>query len=517
MGAVPLEGSNRNPPIRTRPTGPADPDEQVELTLCLRRRPSGLSLPALPCFSLCHPSRRQYLAIDQIAARFGAAPEDATIVQNAIAAAGFEVVETNLARRIVRVRGPAVVLGRYFGTELAAYGGPGGPFRGRVGGLTLPDSLAGLVIGVFGLDNRPQLRTHFRRPRVAGFSYAPGLVAAAYSFPPGADGTGQTIGILEFGGGYRPEDLKTFFAGANLPVPTVNAVSVDGAGNVPTGDPNGPDGEVELDVEVSGAVAPGARIVVYFAPNSDQGFLDALSAAIHDTVNRPSVISISWGGPESTWTAQARAVFEQSCEDAAALGITVLAAAGDSGATDGEPAGTLAVDFPASAPYVVGCGGTRLLLNGTTITEETVWNELADGEGATGGGVSQVFGLPTYQGSAGVPPGDGGFKGRGVPDVSGDADPTTGYAVVVDGAPTTIGGTSAVAPLWAGLIARLNQAIGAPLGFLQPLIYATPESGTFHDITSGNNGGFDAGPGWDACTGLGSPDGTALLAAIQRR
>jgi kumamolisin len=295
---------------------------------------------------------------------------------------------------------------------------------------------------------------------------------------------------------------------------------VDGATNAPTGSASGPDTEVELDIEMAGAIAPGAQIVVYFAPNNDQGFLDALTTAIHDSTNHPTVLSISWGGPESTWTDQAMTVFNQACEDATAMGITVTAASGDNGASDGEPGGTLAVDFPASAPYVLGCGGTRLELDvedEDQIMSEVVWNDLDEDEGATGGGVSQVFPTPSYQSSAGVPTGEGGYDGRGVPDVAGDADPQTGYSMYVDGAPLVIGGTSAVAPLWAGLIARLNQALGAPLGYLQPLIYVAPESGTFHEITEGNNGGFDAEPGWNGCTGLGTPDGAALLAALTKK
>jgi kumamolisin len=490
------------------------------VTVYLRRRPSEHSLSSLPPFGHAHPSVRQYLTRERFASAYGAAEEDVEAVRRTATDSEVRVGAVDLARRAIRLSGPIGALNRLFGTEVLVFEGPGGRFRGRVGALHLPPGLEGRVIGVFGLDQRPQMQTHFRVAQTSGISYSPLQVAAAYSFPSGSTGAGQTIAILEFGGGFQNDDLQKFFQGVGLPTPNVTVVSVDGATNSPTGNANGPDGEVELDIEMAGAIAPGAQIVVYFAPNTDQGFLDALTTAIHDASNHPNLVSISWGGPESTWTAQATTTFNQACEDATAMGITVTAASGDDGATDGEPTGTLAVDFPASAPYVLGCGGTRLLLDtedADEITEEVVWNDLSDGEGATGGGVSQLFPRPSYQSSAAVPTGEGGYSGRGVPDVAGDADPQTGYSVYVDGAPTVIGGTSAVAPLWAGLIARLNQALGAPLGFLQPLIYVAPESGTFHEITEGNNGGFDAEPGWNACTGLGSPDGAALLSALAKK
>jgi kumamolisin len=269
-----------------------------------------------------------------------------------------------------------------------------------------------------------------------------------------------------------------------------------------------------LDIEVAAAVAPGAKIVVYFTPNTDQGFTDAISTAVHDTTNKPSVISISWGGPESSWTAQAMTALDEACQAAAALGITITVAAGDDGSTDGVTDGANHVDFPASSPHVLACGGTKLVGSGSTITSEVVWNELASKEGATGGGVSNVFPLPVWQANAKVPKPTQAGGGRGVPDVCGDADPVTGYDVRVDSQTSVIGGTSAVAPLWAGLIALNNAANKTPAGFLQPTIYLAKAKSAFNDITSGNNGAFPARPGWDACTGLGSPIGSALIALL---
>jgi kumamolisin len=377
----------------------------------------------------------------------------------------------------------------------------------------VPAALGAVVMGVFGIDNRPQARPHLRRHAhaAASASFTPVQVAEAYAFPPGTTGKGQNVGIIELGGGFDTGDLTTYFQGLGIDAPAVTAVSVDGGQNSPGTDSNA-DGEVMLDIEVVGAVAPDAAIAVYFAPNTDQGFIDALSSAVHDTTHKPSVISVSWGESEDAWSAQARIQMEQVLMEAAGLGVTVTVASGDNGSSDAVSDGQQHADFPASAPHALACGGTSLQASGTTIDTETVWN---DGSGATGGGISRQFAMPSYQAGANLPVNvDTQATGRGVPDVCGDADPLTGYVIRVDGAEETIGGTSAVAPLWAGLIARLDEQLGTPLGFVQPVLYPLLGSGSFHDITSGDNGSYAAAAGWDACTGLGSPDGTALAAAL---
>jgi kumamolisin len=231
-------------------------------------------------------------------------------------------------------------------------------------------------------------------------------------------------------------------------------------------------------------------------------------------VRKPSVISISWGMAEDApggWTAQARTAYNQAFKDAGALGVTVTVAAGDDGSADNINDGKAHVDFPSASPWVLGCGGTKLKSKGATIASEVVWHEPTGG--ATGGGVSRFFALPNYQTGAGVPPQHDTKKpGRGVPDVSGDADPATGYRVRVDGQNLVFGGTSAVAPLWAALIARVNEKLGTHAGFANPKLY---KFGMQRDITSGNNGAYSAKVGWDACTGLGSPDGAKVTTALQ--
>jgi kumamolisin len=468
-------------------------------------------------FAQTPPRARTYLTREQFAAEHGADPADALAVERFAIEHGLLVLQADLARRAIVLEGTIAALTTAFAVHLELYSLAGQTFRGRTGTLTIPAALGPIIHGVFGLDERPQARTHFRsvaRPAATNaVSYTPLQVAAAYNFPAGVDGTGQTIALIELGGGYTPSDLTTYFGNLGITPPAVTSVSVDGAANTPTGSPNSADAEVALDIEVVGAIASGANIVVYFGPNTDQGFLDAITTAIHDTANNPTIVSISWGGPESTWTAQALSSFDAAFADAATLGVTVCVAAGDNGYTDGVTDGLAHVDFPASSPHVLACGGTSLQASGATIGSETVWNDLPSG-GATGGGISDAFPLPTWQQNAGVPPSvnPGAHSGRGVPDIAGDADPQTGYTTLVDGQSGVVGGTSAVAPLWAALTALINQQSGIKLGFFNTQLYAQPAA--LNDITSGNNGAYTAGLGWDACTGLGSPNGTQLATAL---
>jgi kumamolisin len=433
---------------------------------------------------------------------------------------------TALARRTLRLTGTTADMQRAFGVELQQKTINEKEYRVREGSIHLPASLVGPVVAVLGLDNRPQAQPHFRvkkpttgnraEPNIAAHavsvSYTPVQVAEAYQFPATASGAGQTIGIIELGGGYRQTDLTAYFKTLGQTAPAITAVAVDGGKNAPS-TASGADGEVMLDIEVAGSVAPGAKIAVYFTPNTDQGFIDAITTAVHDTTNKPSVISISWGGPESSWTQQSLTALDEACQSAAALGVTITVAAGDNGSSDGGTGNN--VDFPASSPHVLACGGTTLKTTGATITSEVVWNETAANEGATGGGVSTVFPQPTWQASAKAPIPPPTTPGRGVPDVAGDADPTTGYTIRVDGQTMVIGGTSAVAPLWAGLVSVANQQLGlkygSTVGFINPALYAAKVAAGFRDITQGNNGAYSAGPGWDACTGLGSPIAAKLI------
>jgi kumamolisin len=508
---VEVPGSRRDLVSSHRRIGDIDLSEQIEVTVYLRPR---AEMGWVDEQATLAPGDRIRPRREQWAEQYGAAPDDIEAVQRFAAGHGLEVTDVDRARRAIRLRGSVKAIAVAFAARLEGRydAGDGGGYRARSGPLTVPAELGDAVVGVFGIDDRPQAAPRLRMagstPAADAVSYTPVQVADAYAFPSGVDGSGETVGIIELGGGFQTSDLTTYFDGLGLAVPTVTAVPVDNGSNQPGTDQNA-DGEVMLDIEVVGAVANGVKIAVYFAPNTDQGFIDAVTTAVHDTTNQPSVISISWGGPEDSWSEQARTQMEQAFTDAGGLGITVTVAAGDNGSTDGATDGQQHVDFPASAPHALACGGTALRASGTTISSEVVWNTANDG--ATGGGVSIEFALPSYQANAKVPDNvDTGKSGRGVPDVAGDADPDTGYQVLVDGSQQTIGGTSAVAPLWAGLIARVNQSLGTPVGFAHARLYALLGTGAFHDITSGDNGAYTAGPGWDACTGLGSPDGAEL-------
>lgn len=521
---IELPGSERAPLPGAVRVGPCDPHEIIDVTIVVRRRSKGSGqFPRIDELGSRPVGERRHLTREEFARAHGALAEDLARIRAFAEMNGLRVKSESVPRRSIILTGPVSIFCRAFEVELSLYRHPRGEYRGRTGRLRIRPDLAEIIEGVFGMDNRPQAAPHFRlkkdasgrlQPHLGTTSYTPTQVAQAYDFPASGQGAGQTIGILELGGGYNTDDLNAFFARLGISVPQVNAVSVDGGTNAPTGDPNQADGEVALDIEVAGSVAPGARIAVYFAPNTDQGFLDALTTAIHDTTNKPSVISISWGGPENEWTQQAMMAFDAACQDAAVLGVTVCAASGDNGASDGVNDGQFHVDFPASSPSILACGGTALDATGKQINDEETWNDLGTGGGATGGGVSQVFDLPGWQQNAGVPHAPNGMLGRGVPDVAGDADPNSGYQILVDGQQGVVGGTSAVAPLWAGLIALINQLATHAVGYLNPLLYMAPVEATFHDITLGNNGGYQAGPGWDACTGLGTPDGNALIAAL---
>jgi kumamolisin len=570
---VPLPGSERTQLSGVQSAGQLNESETITVTLVLRRRAH------IPAELVLGPETVTHEELD---AQYGAETDDIALVTSTMTELGLTVTDTHQGSRRMMVSGTIAALSAAFGTTLTLVTSPrlGGTgqatHRYRSGGLSVPANLAGIVTAVLGLDDRPVARPQFRLLTAAAASRtvtpetvtpetvtpetvtpetvtpetvtpetvtpetvtpetvtpetvtpeaAPAAptavpltalqVASLYDFPAGTDGTGQTIAIIELGGGYTQSDLDMYFSGLGLATPSVTAVSVDGGSNSP-GQPA--DGEVELDIQVAGAVAPKAAQLVYFADNTDQGFINAIAQAVH-TTPPPIVVSISWGQSEDQWSEQSRTSMDGVFADAAALGVTVTVAAGDNGSSD-DPNSTsgVHVDFPASSPHVLACGGTQLIgdLSTNTITSEVVWNELANNEGAGGGGVSDVFPLPSWQASVGVPTIAGSTStGRGVPDVAGNADPVSGYLVVVDGKQQPIGGTSAVAPLWAGLVARLAQATGKKFGLLQPLIYGGVTEGAaaagFNDITEGNNGAYSAGPGWDATTGLGSPSGQALL------
>ena len=529
-----LPGSEREPLPGAQPVGPVDPNETIEVTVYLRP-PATSNLT--DTISELVQKKRPPLTREEYNATQSAAPEDVAKVEQFALDHNLSVVSTDPVRRRVVLAGSTAAMSAAFATELQQYEHPGGTYRGRTGPLHIPEELDQIIVGVFGLDNRPQARPHLQLYDVEAraiaadannaaryVSYTPLQIAQLYDYPNGSDGSGQCVAIIELGGGYADSDLQIYFQQLGIPQPDVISVSVDGGQNIPEGTPDSADGEVALDIEVVGSIAPRTKIAVYFAPNTDQGFLDAVTQATHDAANNPSVISISWGAAEVDWTSQAMQAMDQAFQAAAALGINVCCASGDNGSSDGVTDGQAHVDFPASSPHVLACGGTRLeatydtLSSQYVIGSEVVWND-DPAASATGGGVSDVFPLPIWQANANIPASiNDQHSGRGVPDVSGDADPQTGYKVRVDGKNVVFGGTSAVSPLWSGLIALINQQLGQSVGFLNPILYQNydlfAQVNALQDVTSGNNGGYSAKQGWDACTGLGSPDGANLIDAL---
>jgi kumamolisin len=531
-----LPGSQRRVMPGASVLGQANGRSVINVTLKLRRKQA---LPEL------HTRPSAPLTRDDFASRYGASQDDIDKVTQVMAGYGIKTVGSSAGARTVRISGPISALESVFNVKLFNYAHADGNYRGRVGYLSVPAELAGIVQGAFGLDNRRTVRRRRQPAREAGARqtlssspetwYVPAQFGARYHFPDG-QGQGQTVGLIEFGGGYFPGDLRKFCEKANVSMPNVTAISTDGTS---TESRDGAEGEVMLDIEVVAGLCPQASIVVYFAAWTEAGMIGALDAAMQDKDNNPGVLSISWGAPEGAdiWSDQAMAQIDETLKEAAYLGITVCVAAGDDGSSDALADGHAHADFPSSSPYALSVGGTTIV-DMTGATADVVWMEgdglRADQGGSTGGAVSDVFERPEWQSGitiASVNP--GAITGRCIPDVAANADwNASPYLLVVDGHAEPNGGTSAASPLWAALIALMNSQLtgGQRVGFLTPLLYQAAGAANGQtigalgctDVISGNNdtatvGGYSAGPGYDAVSGWGTPHGQNLLAAIQAK
>jgi kumamolisin len=553
-----IHGSGRKAAPNARKIRPCDPDAKIRVSIFARRNPhvSSKALAKANAIRTQPILQRSYLTGAEFNEVYGADPDDLAAIEKFAADAGLKVIDTSVPKRRVLVEGRIADVESAFDTELNEFEHPEmGRYRGREGKISVPEALFPIVAGVEGLDTRPVgrprlVRTHFaphaltRAGKVANRwpgTFLPPQLAGLYDFPSEADGTGQNLAIFAFNGGNSPDPrggysataLKTYYVNVlKGKMPTITDVVVQGPGNDP-----GPDtkqsnnrgdstGEIMLDLCVAGALVPGAKIFVYFTEFSAQGWIEALHQAITDK-NSISVISISYGNseddPNSLWTLAGIKLVNQAFEAAASKGITICCASGDDGSRDDARSGAHA-DFPASSPWVLGVGGTSLKATqgaNPQIASEVVWNDysLPTPNGAGGGGVSSIFPLPSYQNASGVPASANPPHkiGRGVPDVAAVADPYTGVVVMhIDGKHLEpIGGTSASAPLWASLLVRINQALRAKVGFLNPTLYDSLAEGVLNDITVGNNGAYQARLGWDACTGFGSPSGNKLLHALR--
>ena len=536
--AVPLPGSAfhaldrpRAGHRRSRPLSEREERTPIELTLLLRERPGAPSVQQTLTWLHAEPEARRRVNRGALAAQHGFARDDRDRVAAWAQAHGMQVLGEDPATRRMTVRASATRAAALFGVHLehfrwTAPSGATVEYRGHLGPVRVPFAIADMVTGVYGLDDRPVARPHLRpldRARPGIVSYDPTELATIYRYPRlpnGGEGLHLVTGMIELGGTAHGADVAASFARLGLPSPEIVNVNVDGA--IPMPDPSGADVEIALDYQVIGAMvlamAPKARltIVSYNAPNSERGFIDAVATAASDQVHRPSAVSISWGSTEDFWSLRGMLGLDAAFASGSLQGVTYSVAAGDSGSADGWPDGYQHPGFPASSPHVWACGGTTLLAARDRILSETVWNELARGQGAAGSGVSGVFAPPSYQARCGIHARNAntGRSGRGLPDASGLADPVTGWNVLAGGRLRTTGGTSAVAPMYTALWTLISALRGERLGMPHPSLYAAGEQ-SFNDIVRGNTGGpYSAHRGWDAASGWGSPDGRAIARSL---
>jgi kumamolisin len=525
-----IPGSERVPLAGAKLLGRTDPHAKVEVTLKLRRKQPLPELTGRPGSAMSR---------ETLATAYGASDGDIKQVVRVLSGFGLHQVDANAATRTVRLAGTVAALERAFEVRLFNYSHESGNYHGRIGAVHVPNELTGIVEAAFGLDSRrvvrrrpPPVATGARRKalKVQASWYTPAELAAHYSFPAG-DGSGQTVALFEFGGGYFPADLQAFCKLANVAVPSVQTVSTDGT---PTNAKDGAEGEVMLDVEVVAGVCPKSKIVVYFSRWTEQGWISAVDALIQDHANDPGVVSISWGYAEGAdiWTTQAMTQINESFKEAAYLGVTICVAAGDDGSSDAISDGHAHADFPSTSPYVLAVGGTTIPSKGAKVTD-IVWKEgdglRSDSGGSTGGGVSAVFARPPWQSAIAIQSvNPGAIVGRVVPDVAANADwNASPYLLVVDGGSQPNGGTSAATPLWASLVALINakRPAGQRVGYLTPVLYQAAKNGATvgangcTDVTTGDNatdplGGYAAGKGYDAVSGWGVPNGSGLLGSL---
>jgi kumamolisin len=534
----------RHPPgarrLRSKPAG----DEIISVTLVLRpASPTSSRQQAIRTLAGQSPRQRKHLEPKEFVKRHGARQKDLALIAKFAKKNGLHVIEADRASRSVILSGTLQAFSNAFQVEFAMHRHEGQTYRSHQSEIRIPSSLNGIVQAVLGLENRALMSHHaFIHAGRATRHMVPYEVVNAYEFPTKADGKGQQIAIIELGGGYYKEDIKKYFQNLKLKVPQISTVEIDNHRNDPasrdlikrildvmgvkndktnqmTIDPSDAAKalwtiEATLDIELAGSFANGASIVVYFAPNNAQGKYHALSSALHNEQYPPTIISCSWGAVEENLTPDFVESIDQLFQDAVLKGVSICFSSGDRG-EDPDKSGSPRVQFPASSPHVLACGGTHWILPETKL-KEVVWSEkLPTFVAQSGGGVSKVFATPEWQSSADVKS-KTEQQGRGVPDVAGKADMTTGYKMIVGGYDAAMGGTSSVVPMWAGLIARLNQKLGKNIGFLTPFLYRKGCTEALSDITEGNNGThYQAGPGWDACTGLGTPNGNKLLAALK--
>jgi len=497
---LPLPLTARLPWPGSREAAPVTPGTDVLLTAWLRPRPGGeLDTAAARALGAAPPALRTYADRATIARETGADPADVASLTAYCTERGLQVHGTHW--RSVAIGGPIEALVDAFGATVAIHeDGAGRRFRHRSDALHLPAALVPVVRGIFGLHQWPRSRRLGALGRHSDPLTARD-VAARYRFPE-ADGSGRTVGVIQLDGTCSPTDFEACMAAQGISRQQPVRKSVDDAA-VAHERITAKDLEATLDVQIIGALAPGATIVAYEAPDTERGFLDAIRVALFDDDHPLSALSISYGWPEPLWTPVALNLLEDLFTLAALVGVSVCCSSGDN-AAELDDAGRPHVVAPASSPFALACGATVLA---DPDAAERAWEK-------SGGGFSERFDVPAWQTAAGASAARyGAPPGRGVPDVAAQQHP--GYFVVMDGVELAMGGTSAVAPTMAALIARIDQRIGASVGFFAPLLYANGPGALFGAVLEGGNGTYEAGAGWNPCTGLGVPNGVAIEAALR--
>ena len=499
MTRVPIPGTQRAVWPGSREAAPVSAQSDVTLTAWLRPRNRGaIDMNAARAIGSVKPSQRKYADRKAFEAQTGADPADIEQLEAYCKSVGIEVVSSHW--RSLKLSGSIETLINAFGADVAIFEDEDlRRFRHRSGPLHVPADIVAIVRGVFGLHQWPRSQKLSALSRNATPLLARDVVAR-YMFPD-ADGSGQTIGVLQLNGTFNPADFAQCMAAQNVSPAQPIVERVDDA-VLQHETATLKDLEAALDVQIIASLAPGARIVVYEAPNDERGFLDAVRRALFDDDNTPSILSISYGWPEYLWTPVALDILDELFAAAALLGVSIFCAAGDNGA-EVDASGKPHVLAPASSEFAVACGATVIGSDGS----EAAWEK-------GGGGFSERFGIPTWQTAVRSSAASShAMAGRGVPDVAAQQSP--GYYVVMDGTELAMGGTSSVAPMWAALAARINQRVGTPIGFIAPLLYGRPNASLFTAITRGDNGRYHAGPGWNPCTGLGTPIGAAIETALR--
>jgi kumamolisin len=499
---VPIPGTERKIWPRSHHAEPLVADHDVLLTAWLRPRRGGeLDAEKARELGATPPSRRAYTDRKTLAQQTGADPADVESLRHYCERHGLTIAEAQW--RSVSISGPIERLIQAFGATVAIFEDDSQRrFRHRSKSLHAPADIAAVVHGVFGLHQWPRSRKLGALARHSTPLQAHDI-AKRYQFPDG-DGRGQTIGVVQLRGIFKQNDFDQCVKAQGLKAAAPIVKRVDGAA-VEHEIATTKDLEAALDVQIIGSLAPGARIVVYEAPDDERGFLDAIREAVFDEEHAPSILSISYGWPEHLWTPIALRILDDLLTAAALAGVSIFCSSGDNGAEldyDGAPH----VLAPASSPFAIACGATVIPADANAA--EQAWEK-------TGGGFSERFDVPPWQGAArSIATRHHMNPGRGVPDVAAQEQP--GYYVIMDGTELAMGGTSSVAPVWAALTARINQRLSTPIGFFSPILYRQSAQPLFVDVTAGSNGRFQASAGWDPCTGLGVPIGVAIEKALRQ-